>query len=285
MAGRTLSEAEFTRIKQAVLDEAPPNLSEADWQRYATVALAGAIAEAEHSPAPLEGSAVGRFAAGAWQHLNPVTMATGLYEAFKTPEATGQMLRNVVNAQVGEGKKAVDLVRQGRYTEAAGHAGAAALPLLGPAAAAAGERVATGDLAGGIGEGVGLTGSIVAPGAVATGAQRLGSLPIVPRLGTANPAVTEAVAFGLREGIPVDVATATGNRFLRGVQRLAEGSLLGSGVGATARAAQAEALTQTGERLATRTHPLAVTAEQAGQAVCQTVTRLAEAYNAAADAA
>jgi len=112
------------------------------------------------------------------------------------------------------------------------------------------------------------------------------SLPVIPRLGAKQPAaVAEAVQFGLREGVPVDVATASGNRFVRGTQRLTEESALGSFVAEKARGAQAEALTATGERLAARTSPLPVSAEQAGQSVRNAVTQRAAAYDAAADAA
>jgi hypothetical protein len=77
------------------------------------------------------------------------------------------------------------------------------------------------------------------------------------------------VAFAEREGIPVDAATATGNRALQGVQHLADRSLIGSVVGGKARAAQEAALEQTGQRLAGRASPTAVGAEQAGVGVQQ----------------
>jgi hypothetical protein len=286
MPRRTLSEAEFNAIKEGVLKHAPPGLSEKDWGIYSHRVFNEALIAAEQSPAPLEGSALSRATAGLWKHLNPATMVTGLYEAVKTPEAFRQTVANLGNAQLAQFGKAYEDLKQGHGWEAAGHTVAGVLPVLGPAAAAVGERIAeTGDIATGVGEGLGLAGSVVVPGAAVKVAKTVGSLPIVPRIGSATPAVNDAVQFGLREGVPVDVATATDSRFLRGTQRLAEESMLGSGIGAKARAAQADALTATGERLAGRTHPTAVTAEQAGQAVRDAVSGRATRYAAAADAA
>jgi hypothetical protein len=280
MPGRTLSEAEFNAIKDGVLKNAPAGLSEQDWNIYSRRVFNEAIIAAEQSAAPLEGSVLSRATAGLWKHVNPVTIVSGLAHAVTHPIDT---VGNILSAQGAQFGKAAEDVKQGRYSEAIGHSVAGVLPLVGPAAAAAGEQIAaTGDIAGGIGEAIGLAGSIVAPGAVA---RRAGSIPVLPRIASKTPAVNEAVRFGLREGIPVDVATASDSRFLRGTQRLAEESLLGSRIGETARAAQAEALTATGERLAGQTHPVAVTAEQAGQAVRDAVRGRAAGYTAAADAA
>lgn len=90
----------------------------------------------------------------------------------------------------------------------------------------------------------------------------------------ANPNAVErdAVAFGQREGIPVDAGTATGNRFVRGVQRMADESLGGSIVADRSRQAQAQAFSTTGERLANRIYPTPVTPEQAGTAIQAAVT-------------
>jgi hypothetical protein len=78
---------------------------------------------------------------------NPVRVVEGLWNTVRHPINTAG---NIIGAQVGQGRKAIENVRQGRYSEAAGHAGAALLPIIGPAAAEAGERIATGDVAGGL---------------------------------------------------------------------------------------------------------------------------------------
>ena len=276
MPRRVLSETEFERIKAEILARAPANLSEAEFTRWVGPVFAAEIARAEHSPPP---QTIGRFFSNLGEAVNLVTIATNLYKAVETPAATTQTLRHIGAASAAEWEKAKEHFAQGRYSEAIGHA-AAVTPLIGPAAAAVGEQIGSGDVAGGLGQATGLLGLTVAPGAVA---RRLpASIPLVPRVGA--PAARELGEFGLREGIAVDPATATGNPFLRGIQRLSEESILGSTlVSPTARATQAETLTAAGERLAGRTSPAPVTAEQAGQAVRETVTARAAAYDAAAD--
>ncbi|HKA39852.1 MAG TPA: hypothetical protein VKD25_08785 [Burkholderiales bacterium] len=279
--GRTLSEAEFEQVKQAVLASAPPNMDEATFNRWAGPQLAAALAEAELRPA---GTTFDRFTAGIWEHVNPAGILSGLGEVAWDP---AKAVVNVAKAQGAQFGKAVEDVRQGDYLTAAGHTVAGLTPLVGPAAAAAGERAAeTGDIAGAVGEGLGLTASIVAPGMAVKAAKGIGSLPIVPRIGSRVPAEAAAVEWGVREGLPVDVGTATGNKFLRGTQALAEESLGGSTlVSPQARAAQQAAFTAKGEQLAGRVHPSAVTAEGAGEAV-QTATKArAAGYSAEADVA
>ena len=231
--------------------------------------------------APLEpdqASGLSRFASNAGEAFNPVTMVKGMASAVAHPIQTAQ---GIYAAGAAEAGKAADAYKEGRYSEAFGHGAAAALPVVGPAAAAAGEQIASGDVWGGLGAGTGLVGSMLAPAAAA---KVVKSVPVLPRMGRNVPApVADAVQFGLREGVPVDVATATQNRFTRGIQRITEESLLGSPIGESARAAQAEGLTAAGERLAQRASPAPVTAEQAGQAVRDTVTRRAADYKSAAD--
>jgi hypothetical protein len=102
-----------------------------------------------------------------------------------------------------------------------------------------------------------------------------------------NPAEAAAVEFGLKEGVPVDMGTATGNRFVKGTQRLNDGTALGSGVAERATQAQGEALTATGQKLANQAKSSPVTAEQAGESIRRTVeasaTRLNEAATKAYD--
>ncbi len=119
------------------------------------------------SPGPT-GSAAGRFVGGVWQNINPVTMAQGLYGAIRHPVDT---LTAAAGAMGEQWEDAYTAGSEGRYVEAAGHGLAGTLPFVGPAAAAAGERIGTGDVAGGLGEGVGLLIPTVAPRAVAASAR------------------------------------------------------------------------------------------------------------------
>lgn len=168
MASRTLSEEEFNAIKDRVLQAAPTGLSEQEFTRWSGPAMAQAIGEAENAPAKptsaLGDSAVGR---GVSNFVNSAVVepVKGLLNAAPIPQALGGsgVVQGPVNAVKGlwqaheqQYEKAKDLAKQGRYTEAAGHALATLVPILGPAAANAGERIASGDIAGGLGAGAGL---------------------------------------------------------------------------------------------------------------------------------
>lgn len=114
--------------------------------------------------------------------------AAGLASAVGRLNPANTMASDIGNAQLSQGQQAVDLARQGRYTEAAGHAGAAVLPVLGPAAAQAGETIAGGETARGLGQAAGLVGSVLAPHAIAP-LQRA----VAPLVAQAAPAVESAV--------------------------------------------------------------------------------------------
>lgn len=144
-------------------------------------------------PSGPEGSAAGRFVGGVWKNINPVSIAQGLYGAVRHPIDT---IGAVGSAMGSEWEKAGTAASEGRYSEAVGHGAAGSIPLIGPAAAAAGERIGAGDVAGGLGEGTGLLLPIVGP----RGAQA--ALRGVRGAGGA----LEAAATGLERGAAAKVA-------------------------------------------------------------------------------
>lgn len=159
---RTLSKDEFEAIRQRVLAEAPPDLSEADFYRWSGPRMASAIAEAEHTPMASGPDARGglrRFVGGAAGILNPVNMVEGTLDMIASPIDTTKQVWGAMGEQAD---KARDAFGQGRYIEAAGHGLASAVPVIGPSAAAAGERIGDGDIAGGLGEAVAL-GAVSSP--------------------------------------------------------------------------------------------------------------------------
>ena len=158
MPSRTLSESEFEAIRQRVLSAAPKGMDEAGFNRWFTPRFDGAIAEAEQLP-EARGGAAGRFVGNAASALNPVAMAQGIYGAVRHPIDTAQA---VIGQQADQFGKAKQAFSEGRYSEAAGHGVASALPMIGPAAANAGEQIGSGDVAGGLGAGVGLLAPVVA---------------------------------------------------------------------------------------------------------------------------
>lgn len=120
-----------------------------------------------------QGTTGERFAEGAWRNLNPM----GLVKAAAHPIDT---LGAIIDAHAAEFDKARSAFNDGRYSEAVGHLAASGLPVLGPAAAHAGERMGEGDVAGGMGEAVGLVAAMQAPKAVAAAREALPTIR-VPR--------------------------------------------------------------------------------------------------------
>jgi hypothetical protein len=213
---------------------------------------------------PTDRSAAERFVSNAAAQLNPVTIAKGLWAAVSSPVETGKAL---VGAQADQFRKAGEAYQQGRLSEAAGYAGAGVLPLVGPWAAGIGEQAGAGDIAGAAGA---LTGGLAGPAVLKAGAKA--ATAGAKRAGAAlatkpAPAVAEAVEFGMRRGVPVDAATATGNPAVRGAQYLADRSLGGAPVGLRAAEQRASAMQRVAGELANEAYPSAMTPEQAGEAL------------------
>lgn len=135
--------------------------------------------------APAEGatwrSLLGNLIGGAASAVNPVPMVKALYQASQDvqdnpvdammPNGLGVLGALLKRSQGPTAQKAIDAYKQGRYSEAAGYAGATALPLVGPFAASLGEQIGTGDpnqIAHAVGEGIGaVAGPKVIEGAAA----------------------------------------------------------------------------------------------------------------------
>src|ERR1700722_2775479 len=80
-------------------------------------------------------STLGKDAVGAAKSVGT------LVNPFSDPRDVTGIISNIFGAQVDQFKKVPGDIRQGHYSEAAGHAVAGALPLAGPAAAQAGEEI------------------------------------------------------------------------------------------------------------------------------------------------
>lgn len=220
MSQRILTEDEFNVIRDSLLRSAPDGLDEAGFQRWIGPRLDGAIAEAENSPAPVTGRGVGRFLRNAGSVLNPVTAVKGVASMVAHPVDTYNTL---VDQSAEQFTRAGQAFSEGRYSEAIGHSGAGAIPFIGPAAAQAGEQIASGDVAGGLGRGSGLvlgtaatapvaraTGRVARPALQAT-ARRLYQSALKPTKATLNDVRPAAgmtaqdtlLQTGLNEGVPV----------------------------------------------------------------------------------
>lgn len=244
-----------------------------------------------------------RFVSGLAQSVDPRPALKLLYDASEiaSPDAIGRRLvgapgrdggqvgdafladlKGVADAQVGQFRKAKEAYDQGRYSEAAGYTVAGVLPMLGPAAAHLGEEAGAGNLAGAAGGVAGM----VAPVAVAKVLPKSVSLPTVA---APNAARQAAVDLALREGVPLDAATATGNRFVQAAQHVLDRSLGGSMVAQRAAQAQQQGLATVGEQLAAKLNARggkpgpAVTPEQAGAALEDAVSGRVSSHVAEAD--
>ena len=188
MPERVLTEGEFNTIKQALLAQAPDNLDEAGFQRWFQPRFDGAIAEAEHSNAPVSGSALRRFIGGAAQMLNPVTAVKGVYQAVRHPVQTYDAL---ADASAEQFVKAKDAAGQGRYSEAAAHGIAGVVPGIGPVVANIGEQIGSGDIAGGAGAAAGILTPLSAAKPIVAGVAKATGKTAVPLVRSAiKPTVT-----------------------------------------------------------------------------------------------
>lgn len=196
---------------------------------------------------------------GAARVLNPIAGINAAGQALLHPVQT---VKQVGAAQGALFDKAKEAYQQGDYVTAARHFVNYLLPIVGPSLDASGEKMTHGKPFEGAGEAIGLGLSLFGPKALENAAIPVPAAAKGPR----NATEAAAVDFGQQQGIPVDAATATGNRAVKAVQHLADRSLAGSVIAERASGRTNQALTQTGESLASQVHPEAVTAEQAGEA-------------------
>lgn len=124
-------------------------------------------------PGTPNSGAAGRFAGGLATSLNPVPMLTHPIDTAKA----------AAKAQVGEFSKAKDaatgkgefssMTPLERASSTFGHGLAGVIPLAGPAAANAGERIGSGDVAGGLGQATGLLATAATPALARAGGRGL----------------------------------------------------------------------------------------------------------------
>jgi hypothetical protein len=202
---------------------------------------------------------------------------------------------NVLKAQGRLAEDAQKDFEAGRYGEGVVKALHYVLPMLGPGLQNAGEELQRGEVAAGLGDTAGIAAGIVGPavaGRVVRGvadaaqaARARGGVRVTPKVGALNPAEAEAVAFARSNPygveVPVDAATATGNRFIKGADVAAEsGTLAGSMIAEKARAAQQRGLATLGEQIAAKGYPKAVTKEAAGEGLDTAIRGVAREHGA-----
>ena len=229
-----------------------------------------------------QGSAAGRLFSNLGAQFNPLAAVKMLgmiaTHGANSPEAH-QFMEGIIQSSKDQVQKAQDAWAKGEHVEAAGHL-LGALPLIGPAAAAAGEQMGgtdavydkygnvvtpakAPDIAGGIGSTLGLVGGAVLPVAVA----KIPGVKVLPKLVNPNAVKAAAADWAMREGIPIPADVASGNSFLQLARQAGESTVGGSVVGGIAKHQLGEALAAKGGELAEAAYPgAAVNPESAGAA-------------------
>ncbi len=227
----------------------------------------------------------------AWQAVKDLISGTlDTISAFGDPNKAAELGQGIINAHLNQWKQAKSATEKavgdsvsGRgvnpmdVVRAVGHTAAAVVPVAGPMVAGPAEDFATGHW----GRGGVNTAAIVAP-SVAGKLSKMADLSIGLR--NPNPAAAAAVEFGLKNGVPVDAGTATGNMAIKGGKYLADRSIAGSLVATKGQAAAETSLADLGQKLAGRTNTAGpITAEGAGEGALQSVENSIKHYKAEAD--
>lgn len=211
------------------------------------------------------------FVKGYVNQMNPLPALQALY---RDPIGT---LEGIPKAQIDQFSKAKDAFDQGRYSEALGHTVAGAVPLVGPAAANVGEDIGAGNIA----HGLGGAAALLTPFAIDAARGIIKKPTNVPGLNAAHQA---AVDLADDENIPLTAGQRSGSQILKNVEGLIQNAPGGADFASKARAAQVEALSSAGDRIAGDINPQnitsvnpqgapgpAVTAENAGNTVRSTL--------------
>src|SRR5262245_19287349 len=200
----------------------------------------------------------------AWAaQVNPLPIVNAVGKAL-IPAAVGErlgledtgpqrFLEQIGAAQGQAYDRAWDAYNRGDYLGAVLHGGAYLVPMMGPAVSQAAEDMRQGRTGQGIGTALGIGTMLGGPAGLAEAGANI-KVPAILRT-RLNPKEAAAVAFGEREGIPIDAATATGNKAVQGAQHLAARSVIGSRIAEPFMDAQSEALSNTASRLSQRAAP------------------------------
>jgi len=181
----------------------------------------------------------------------------GLYQAVRHPIDTGKAL---IDAQVDQGKQAVDAFNQGDYLTAAGRAGASVLPLVGPMAAKAGEEIGSGEY----GKGAAHTLELLGPSAAKALPKRV---PVGPLIKNVNNPVEQTALDSLKGKVKMTPGQETGSVPLQRVEQGLENLPGGGKLAREFYQGQQEQLAGTAKSLARSVSPNSEGAAGAGRIV------------------
>jgi hypothetical protein len=213
---------------------------------------------------PTDTGGVSGFLREFWKQVNPLAIAQGIGQTVMHPIETGKTVLGAQGALLDKARASAD---QGDYVTATRHFMNYLLPLVGPGIDAAGDLMQEGRTAEGLGASTGL-GVMLSAGGV-----KAPTKPVAP-LRNQNPAVAAAVKQGQAAGVPIDLATASGNSFVANTQKVLGQTLGGSVAGGRAVRKQAQKLEEHGRQLASDVHPGAITPLEPPQSMrCKDVSR------------
>lgn len=206
--------------------------------------------------------------------FNPAAINRMVQSSFWHPLET---LKGIGEAQGRLGEEALAAAKEGDVPTALARGAAYALPLIGPRLAEAGDYMKEGEYA----KGLGATTDV---GLQLAGPKLAKSVKVPEALKGLNPKEAAAVAWGMKNKIPLDAATVIGNIWLRRVQRMTEASPVGALVARSSRQAQEVALAGKGRDLA-RTGAPPTSPGQAGGSVRAGLDARIDQLNTAAGSA
>ena len=118
-----------------------------------------------------------------------------------------QLFSGILDSHKEQVKATAAAYKAGHYTEAAGHGLAAALPVVGPMAAKAGEDIGAGKTGEGLGEAAGTIGAVLAPDAIGKAGDIIKGAPEAVKSATGFADVPDTVNADVQSGIK-DVASS-----------------------------------------------------------------------------
>lgn len=245
-----------------------------------------------------DGSPLGRAVSGFWEYTGGGfwDMAKGLaslaaqgavpWGTLDRNSAGGKLLEGLIRGHIEQAQKAKQVWDEGNHVEALGHTLAAALPLIGPAAAHIGETaggeqpqfdkygnvIAPGaepDIPRAIGQTLGLGTSIAAPEgikAVAPAAVDAAASAVKVR-SSLNPVQQAAIDFLRANDVPLGVGDITGSQFFKNAGAAVGSRPLASKIVKEARNATEAGLQRLSGQLADEAYPYAANPESAGDAI------------------
>jgi hypothetical protein len=214
--------------------------------------------------------------------LHPSDLRETFDQAISNPGLAFDIVSSMTEGAKDQLGKGWEALKTNRPADALRHLTYAAIPLIGPALDQATEDFQRGDTAGSLGR---ITGIFATLGIGNVRSGRQFGVDIPPPLRNPNPVQRQAVGYAARQDIPVDLATASGNRAVRSLQEGLEYTPGGMAVEMAKGPPRVQALRRSAQQLADDVSPVPISPEAWGTAVRDRVTKAREGYTAIADEA